>query len=328
MEYKHLGRTGLLVSPLCLGTMNFGWKTDETESCAIMDRALELGINFFDSADMYGGDSGRGGTEKIIGRWWAGDAAKRERVVLATKVYHAMPENHPDPNRGRACLSARKIIRHCEDCLTRLQTDWIDLLQMHHVDRTCPVDEVWEAMETLVRQGKVIYVGSSNFAGWDIATYNQVAKQRHNMGLVCEQSIYNLSNRMVELEVAPACRFYGVGLIPWSPLAGGMLAGVTKGNTGGRRDAGAVKGWLDTKGQQLRDWESLCDELGEKPADVALAWLLHNDAVTAPIVGSRTAQQLEDSLRATQITLDAETLEKIDKIWPGPGGEAPNAYAW
>lgn len=328
MEYVHLGRTGLRVSPLCLGTMNFGWKTDEAGSHAIMDQALDLGINFFDSADMYGWGGERGDTEKIIGRWWAGDAAKRDRVALATKVYHAMPDKHPEPNRGRPGLSARKIIRHCEDCLTRLQTDWIDLLQMHHVDRTCPVDEVWEAMETLVSQGKVIYVGSSNFAGWDIATYNQVATQRHTIGLVSEQSIYNLSNRMVELEVVPACRHYGVGIVCWSPLAGGMLAGVTKGGSEGRRDSEAVKRWLNEKGQQLRDWEALCDELGELPADVALAWLLHNDVVTAPIIGPRTGEQLEQSLRATRIQLNDDTLKRINKIWPGPGGEAPNAYAW
>ena len=328
MQYVHLGRTGLRVSPLCLGTMNFGWNTDEADSHAIMDKALDLGINFFDTADMYGWGGERGDTEKIIGRWWAGDAAKRDRVVLATKLYHAMPDKHPEPNRGTPGLSARKIIRHCEDSLRRLQTDVIDLLQMHHIDRTCPVDEVWDAMQTLVRQGKVIYVGSSNFAGWDIATYNQVAQQRGHIGLTSEQSIYNLSNRMVELEVVPACRHYGVGIIPWSPLAGGMLGGITHGASEGRRAGDAVKNWLNDKGDQIRAWEALCDDLGESPADVALAWLLHNDVVTAPIIGPRTIEQLETSLRAAEIKLTDETLKKIDQIWPGPGGEAPNAYAW
>ena len=328
MQHVQLGRTGLKVSPLCLGTMNFGWKTEEADSHAVMDRALDLGINFFDTADMYGWGGERGDTEKIIGRWWAGDADKRDRVVLATKVYHAMPVDHPEPNRGGTGLSARKIIRHCEDSLRRLQTDWIDVYQMHHIDRTCPVDEVWDAMQTLVRQGKVIYVGSSNFAGWDIATYNQAAAHRHHMGLVSEQSLFNLTKRTLELEVVPACRHFGLGVIPWSPLAGGMLGGVTKGSSGGRRSDDRIQQWLERHSDQLHAWEKLCDDLGERPADVALAWLLHVDVVTAPIIGPRTGEQLEQSLRATEITLDADTLAKIDAIWPGPGGEAPKAYAW
>jgi aryl-alcohol dehydrogenase-like predicted oxidoreductase len=328
MEYTQLGRTGLRVSPLCLGTMNFGWKSSEPDSHAIMNRALDLGINFFDTADMYGWGGERGDTELIIGRWWKGDAAKRDRVIIATKVYHAMPDKHPEPNRGRQGLSARKIILHCEDSLRRLQTDWIDLYQMHHVDRLCPPEEVWEAMETLIRQGKIVYVGSSNFAAWDIATYNQVASHRHMLGLVSEQSIYNLSNRMVELEVVPACRHYGLGIIPWSPLAGGMLGGVTKNASAGRRSSESITKWMTEKGDKLRAWEALCDELGENPGDVALAWLLHNDVVTGPIIGPRTMEQLETSLRATEIKLSPEVMSKIDAIWPGPGGEAPKAYAW
>ncbi|MBK7406216.1 MAG: aldo/keto reductase [Phycisphaerales bacterium] len=328
MQYTHLGRTGLKVSPLCLGTMNFGWKTESPESFAIMDRALDLGINFFDTADMYGWGGERGDTERIIGHWWKGDGAKRDRVVIATKVYHAMPDKHPEPNRGTMGLSARKIIRHCEDSLKRLQTDFIDLYQMHHVDRACPWDEIWEAMETLIRQGKVIYVGSSNFAAWDIATANQVASRHRLVGLVSEQSLYNLKDRMVELEVVPCCRHYGLGIIPWSPLAGGLLGGVLGKIDGARRVDDKMRERVEKMRGQLERWESLCKELGEQPADVALAWLLHNPVVTAPIIGPRTMAQLEGSLRATEIRLDAATISKLDEIWPGPGGEAPVAYAW
>ena len=328
MQYTHLGRTGLRVSPICLGTMNFGWKTEETDSFAIMDRALALGINFFDTADMYGWEGERGDTERILGRWWKGDAAKRDRVVLATKVYHAMPEDHPEPNRGTVGLSARKIIRHCEDSLTRLQTDWIDLYQMHHVDRSCPWDEIWEAMETLIRQGKIVYVGSSNHAAWDIATANQVASRHHLVGLVSEQSLYNLNARMIELEVIPCCRHYGVGVIPWSPLGGGLLGGVLGKIDGARRVSEKMRERVEQMRPQLEAWEGLCAELGEHPADVALAWLMHNEVVTAPIIGPRTMEQLDGAVRAAEIELSEETLATLDEIWPGPGGEAPVAYAW
>lgn len=328
MQYTHLGRTGLKVSPLCLGTMNFGWKTEEPESHAIMDKALDLGINFFDTADVYGWGGQRGDTEKIIGRWWAGDAAKRDRVVLATKVYGGMPQDHPEPNRGGGSLSARKIIRHCEDSLTRLQTDWIDVYQMHHVDRACQWDEIWNAMETLIRQGKIVYVGSSNHAAWDIATANQVASRHHLTGLVSEQSLYNLNARTIELEVVPCCRHYGVGIIPWSPLAGGLLGGVLGTIDGARRAEEKNRELIEKHRPQLEAWEGFCKELGERPADVALAWLLHNPVVTAPIIGPRTMQQLDESVRATEITLDETAMNRLDEIWPGPGGEAPVAYAW
>lgn len=328
MQYTHLGRTGLRVSPICLGTMNFGWKTEEPQSFAIMDKALDLGINFFDTADMYGWGGERGDTERIIGRWWKGDGVKRDRVVLATKVYHAMPDKHPEPNRGTMGLSARKIIRHCEDSLERLQTDYIDLFQMHHIDRTCPWDEIWEAMETLIRQGKVVYVGSSNHAAWDIATANQVASRRRLVGLVSEQSLYNLKDRMIELEVVPCCRHYGVGIIPWSPLAGGLLGGVLGKIDGARRVDEKMLATVEKMRPQLEAWEGFCKELGERPADVALAWLLHNDVVTAPIVGPRTMEQLTGAMRALEITLGDDALARLDEIWPGPGGEAPVAYAW
>ncbi len=328
MNYRHLGRTGLKVSPLCLGTMNFGPLTAEADSFAIMDRTLAAGVNFFDTADVYGWVDGEGVTEKIIGRWLAQGGGRREQLILATKVYGTMNQKkQADPNRARG-LSAWKIIQHCDESLRRLQTDHIDLYQMHHVDRTCPWDEIWTAFDVLLRQGKVRYVGSSNFAGWDIATAQQIAAQHRMVGLVSEQSIYNLENRMIELEVIPACRQYGLGLIPWSPLAGGLLGGVlTKIKDGRRADARMAKR-IAEKHDQLKRYESLCKKLGESPAAVGLAWLLHNPVVTAPIIGPRTMAQFEESLRVPDVKLDESTLKKLDAIFPGPGGEAPYAYAW
>ncbi len=323
MQYTHLGRTGLQVSRLCLGTMNFGPQTSEADSFVIMDRALEHGINFFDTANVYGFHLGAGVTEEIIGRWFAQGGGRRDKVVLATKVYATMGEW---PNqRG---LSAYHIIRACEDSLRRLQTDRIDLYQMHHIERSTPWEEIWQAMETLVQQGKVIYVGSSNFAGWDIATAQAAAKERHFMGLVSEQSVYNLSNRMIELEVIPACRHYGLGLIPYSPLGGGLLGGALQQVTEGRRASERLQQQVERHRSQLEAYEALCREIGEEPATVALAWLLHNPAVTAPIIGPRTVEQLDGTLRALDVSLSDEVLQRLDEIWPGPGGEAPMAYAW
>ncbi|MFN2138903.1 MAG: aldo/keto reductase [Candidatus Promineifilaceae bacterium] len=323
MQYRYLGRTGLKVSPLCLGTMNFGPHTTEPDSFAIMDQALELGINFFDTANVYGWKKGEGVTEKIIGRWFAQGGERREKVVLATKVYGNMGDW---PNQSG--LSALHIKRACEDSLRRLKTDYIDLYQMHHIQRDTPWEEIWQAMEQLVHEGKVLYVGSSNFAGWHIAQANEIAKARHFMGLVSEQSLYNLNARMVELDVIPACEEYGLGLIPWSPLASGLLAGVLQKIAEGRRADERVQETVEKQRAQLEEWEAFCGDMGEHPADVALAWLLAQPAVTAPIIGPRTMDQLNGSLRALEIELDEETLARLDEIWPGPGGRAPEAYAW
>ncbi len=323
MEYANLGRTGLKVSRLCLGTMNFGPLTSETDSFDMMDRALDLGINFFDTANVYGWKLGEGVTENIVGRWLGQGGGRRDTIVLATKVYGRMGEG---PNERR--LSAYHIRRACEDSLHRLKTDRIDLYQMHHIDRETPWEEIWQAMEQLVREGKVLYVGSSNFAGWNIAQAQEAAKARNFLGLVSEQSRYNLKDRMIELEVIPACRSYGLGIIPWSPLAGGPLGGVLKNIAEGRRAAKDVKDDAKKHLKQLQAYESFCRKLGEQPADVALAWLLHNPAVTSPIIGPRTMEQLEGSMRALKIKLSKDALKKLDEIWPGPGGEAPEAYAW
>ncbi|MDZ8222381.1 aldo/keto reductase [Nostoc sp. ChiVER01] len=328
MHYKHLGRTGLQVSRLGLGTMNFGELTDETTSFKIMDEALEVGINYMDTADVYGGpqspdmEKGYGISEEIIGRWLS-QGGRREQIVLATKVYQPMGNGPNDRH-----LSAYHIRKACEDSLRRLQTDRIDLYQMHHVDRRTPWEEIWQAMELLVQQGKVIYIGSSNFAGWDIATAQNIAASRNFLGLVSEQSLYNLTARTVELEVIPALQYYGIGLVPWSPRGKGLLGGVLQKVSEGRRAEPKMQQQIDRHRSQIEDYEALCEKLGERPADVAVAWLLHNPAVTAPIVGPRTVEQLTESLRALEISLSDETLRRLDEIWPGPGGEAPKAYAW
>ena len=335
MKYTHLGRTGLSVSRLCLGTMNFGPLTPPDDAQAIMDHAHEAGINFFDTANRYGGaqsppgqldESGQahsGWTEEIIGDWFARGGGRRERTVLATKVYGAMGDW---PNDGR--LSAVSIRRACEESLRRLQTDHIDLYQMHHVDRDTPWDEIWQAMEVLIAQGKVLYVGSSNFAGWHIAQANGAAAARHLFGLVSEQSLYNLITRDIELEVLPAARAYGVGVIPWSPLQGGLLGGVLKKEQEGRRRvAGRAQQLLNEHRDQIEAYEALCGKLGEKPANVALAWLLHQDGVTAPIIGPRTMQQLDQPLRAVTLELSEDTRQQLDDIFPGYK-PAPENYAW
>jgi aryl-alcohol dehydrogenase-like predicted oxidoreductase len=320
--YTRLGRTALKVSRLCLGTMNFGPHTTEPDSFLIMDRALELGLNFFDTANVYGWKKGEGVTEQIVGRWLSQGGGRRDKVVLATKVYGSMGDW---PNQGR--LSALHIVRACEGSLKRLGTDRIDLYQMHHVDREAPWDEAWQAMETLVRQGKAVYVGSSNFAGWHLAQAQEAARSRHFLGLVSEQSLYNLIDRTIELEVIPACLAYGIGLIPWSPLKGGVLGGLAKGNDG-RRSGELQQRTIAKHRAALEKFDAFAAKRGEPPADVALAWVLANPAVTSPIVGPRTMAHLEGAMRALAIKLDEDAMKELDTIFPGPGGPAPEAYAW
>jgi aryl-alcohol dehydrogenase-like predicted oxidoreductase len=332
VEHTHLGRTGLTVSRLVLGTMNFGQHTAEPDAHVILDSALDAGINLIDTADIYGGTAGPGTTEEILGRWFAKGGERRERTVLATKVYSSMrgfgmaDDGGTWPNTAK--LSALHIRQACDASLRRLQTDHIDLYQMHHVDRDTPVDEIWEAFSVLRQQGKVLYFGSSNFAGWQLAQSQEAARRAGMLGLASEQSIYNLLRRNVELEVLPAARAYGIGVIPWSPLSGGLLGGVLRKQREGRSAGTMVAKGLELYGDAIREWEQLCDTLGEQPADVALAWLLHQPGVTAPIIGPRTVEQLDGSLRALEITLDADTLARIDQIFPGTGGPAPEAYAW
>ena len=322
MEYTHLGRSGLQVSPLCLGTMNFGPQASEEDSHAIMDGALDAGINFFDTANVYGWRKGEGWTEQIIGRWFAKGDGRRDKVVVATKLYGSMSDWPND-----TFLSARNIVHACEGSLRRLQTDHIDLYQMHHVDLETPWEEIWQAMETLVAQGKVLYVGSSNFAGWNIVQAQEAARQRHFQGLVSEQSLYNLLERRIEMEVLPAARAYGVGVIAWSPLMRGVLGGILRKQREGRSASDATQKLLAEHRDQVERYEALCDELGQHPADVGLAWLLTQPGLTAPIIGPRTLEQLQSNLRALEVRLDDDTLRRLDEIFP-PVGPAPQAYAW
>ena len=323
MQYTHLGRSGLSVSRLCLGTMNFGPQTEEAAAHSIMDSAQESGINFFDTANVYGGTEHRGWTEEILGRWFAQGGERREKTVLATKLYGDMTGR---PNDSR--LSALNIRRALDASLKRLQTDYIDVYQFHHVDRDTPWDEIWQAIEVAVQQGKILYSGSSNFAGWHIAQAQAAAALRNYPGLVSEQSIYNLLTRSVELEVIPAAQEYGLGIIPWSPLHGGLLGGVLRKEAGGvRRAENRAMETLKTHRDQIQEYEDLADELGHQPGEVGLAWLLAQPAVTAPIIGPRTQEQLDAALRALDVNLDAAALTRLDEIFPGHK-TAPEDYAW
>ncbi|MDG1837133.1 MAG: aldo/keto reductase [Pseudomonadales bacterium] len=325
MEYRQLGRSALQVSELCLGTMNFGPRTPASESFEILNEAVGAGINFIDTANQYGGELGVGTTEKILGRWFAEDKSRRDQVVLATKVHEPMSGRVND--RG---LSARHIQMACDASLKRLGVDHIDLYQMHHIDRTAPIEEIWQAMERLVTQGKITYVGSSNFPGWAIARANEKANARHQLGLVSEQSLFNLIERRVELEVMPACREYGLGLIPWSPLAGGLLANSDEkqeAKGAGRRNSVDMIKAMTQRSEQLRQYRVLCQKLGESPSAIALSWLLHQPCVSATIVGPANVDQLKSVLHVPQIRLDVSTLKQLDEIFP-PCGEAPEAYAW
>jgi aryl-alcohol dehydrogenase-like predicted oxidoreductase len=324
MKYEHLGRSGLTVSRLCLGTMNFGPLTSEADSHAIMDAAHDNGINFFDTANVYGRDVSWGLTEEIVGRFFAKGGGRRDKTVLATKLYGDMGKAWP--NNGK--LSALNIRRALDASLKRLQTDYIDLYQFHHIDRATPWEEIWQAIEVAVAQGKILYVGSSNFAGWHLADAQAAAARRNFTGLVSEQSIYNLFTRDVELEVLPAAQHYGLGVLPWSPLQGGLLGGVLrKEREGKRRLEGRAAETVRTHRQQLEQYEAFAAELGSEPGDVALAWLLHQPAVTAPIVGPRTMDQLTAGLRALDVRLDDKALSRLDEIFPGHK-TAPEDYAW
>ncbi|MEU5087363.1 aldo/keto reductase [Streptomyces sp. NPDC021356] len=329
MKYTQLGRTGLKVSRLVLGTMNFGPQTDEADSHAIMDAALDAGINFFDTANVYGWGENKGRTESIIGNWFAQDGARRDKVVLATKVYGNMgADGEAWPNHDK--LSALNIRRAVDASLKRLQTDHIDLYQFHHVDRSTPFEEIWQAIDVLVRQGKILYAGSSNFAGYKIAQANETAARLGSYGLVSEQCLYNLVERRAEMEVIPAARDYGLGVIPWSPLHGGLLGGVLKKQAeGGRRAGGRAADSLADPALRgkIQAYEDLLDKHGLEPGETALAWLLTRPGVTGPIVGPRTGEQLASAVRAVELELSGELLSELDQVFPGPG-PAPEAFAW
>ena len=321
MKYRQLGRSALKVSEICLGTMNFGPQTSTEESFAILDAAVEAGVNFIDTANQYGGHLGVGTTETLLGQWLVQDKARRDRIVLATKVHEPMSEDVND--RG---LSARHIQMACDASLRRLQVDHIDLYQMHHIDRLAPMEEIWQAMDRLRAQGKITYVGSSNFPGWKIAQANEQAMARHQLGLISEQSLYNLVERRVELEVLPACQAYGVGLIAWSPLAGGLLAGPTLDGRG-RRVAEHMAQAAAARSTQLAAFEAFCLSIDQSPSLVSLAWLLHQKGMASVIIGPRTLEQFSSAVPAAGPHLDEGQLHRLDEIFPACG-PAPEAYAW
>lgn len=331
MKYTQLGRTGLKVSRLVLGTMNFGPQTNEPDSHAIMDAALDTGLNFFDTANVYGWGENKGRTEEIIGTWFAQGGERRDKTVLATKMYGNMgPDGEAWPNHDK--LSAVNIRRSVDASLKRLQTDYIDLYQFHHVDRNTPFEEIWQAIDVLIQQGKILYAGSSNFAGYKIAQANELAARRGSVGLVSEQCIYNLIERRAEMEVIPAAQEYGLGVIPWSPLHGGLLGGVLKKEregTGARSTSGRSGDALKDTAQRekIQAYEDLLDKHGLEPGEVGLAWLLAQPGVTGPIVGPRNQEQLDSALRAVELELSPELLASLDEIFPGPG-PSPEAFAW
>lgn len=346
MKYIHLGRSGALVSRLCLGTMNFGTRTDDETSHLIMDEARDSGINFIDTANVYGEKIGAGITESVIGRWFSQGGGRRENTLLATKAY--CPMGHGVNQRGLSAVHLRSSV---DDSLKRLKTDHIDLFVLHHIDRGIPnngdisvwdldkpdvhwpahlnpvtrFEEIWEVMESLVQQGKISYVGLSNFPAWAIVQGMERARQRNFFGPVSVQNQYNLSKRTDELEILPACREYGIAYTPWSPLGGGLLAGALDAFETGRRSS--LKNIVESNYSALERWESLCKKIGYSPSNTALAWLLHNPIVTGPIIGPRTVDQLRNSIDALEIVLSEEVLNEIDSIWPSIG-EAPESYSW
>jgi aryl-alcohol dehydrogenase-like predicted oxidoreductase len=336
MEYTQLGRTGLKVGRIVLGTMNFGSHTEESDSHAIMDAALAAGINFFDTANIYGADGHKGLTEEILGRWFAADSGRRDKVVLATKLYGNMTNDGKQwheqswPNHDR--LSALNIRREVEASLRRLQTDHIDIYQFHHIDRATPWEEIWQAVDVLVRQGKILYAASSNFAGWHLAQANEAAARAGLLGLVSEQCLYNLAERRAEMDVIPAAQAYGLGVIPWSPLHQGLLGGALRKERegGGARTSGgrSASGLADPPVRaKVQAYEDLVAKHGLEPGEVALAWLLTRPGVTGPIVGPRTRAHLDSALSAAALTLPGDLLADLDTIFPGPG-PSPEAFAW
>lgn len=321
MKYTQLGRSRLEVSRLCLGTMNFTRFADTAASHAMLDEAVDLGVNYVDTANSYGTPGHPSAVEEVIGEWVAHNPARRDRIVLATKLFEAREDW---PNSGG--LSAWSIRRAVDQSLARLRTDRIDIIQMHHVDRRAPWDEVWEAFQVLRDQGKILYTGSSNFAGWHLATAQYEASARGHFGLVSEQSVYNLAQRTVELEVLPAAQNLGIGVVAWSPLAGGLLASVSGG--GRRASDAAFDERLAGHSDALEKTDSIADLLGMSRAALAIAWLLAQPGLTSAIIGPRTSQQLADLLTATEVILPDDALSELDRLWPGPGGPAPEAYAW
>jgi aryl-alcohol dehydrogenase-like predicted oxidoreductase len=333
MQYTKLGRSNLTVSRICLGTMHFGSRTPEAEAFEIMDKALEMGINFFDTANVYGGTGGRGKTEEIIGRWFKQGGSRREQVVLATKVYGTMTD--PTIPNEEAGVSTYKVRKHVADSLSRLQTDHIDLYQVHHIDWRITAEEFWGTFEWLVNKGKVLYLGTSNFPGWGLAKYQMQALQRGFLGFVSEQTQYNLLNRYPELEVLPAALDFGIGILAYMPLGGGLLTGKKTALDGSRTSDVEREYELDlSDNRQFEAFSDLCKEIGEEEFVVAIAWTLAHPALSSAIVGVRRVDHLRGLDRAAALQLDQGVMDRLDDIFninrgrPLQPGAAPKAYAW
>jgi len=325
MEYRSFGRTGVQVSALCLGCMNFGDSNsgaDEDESIRIVHTAMDAGINFLDTANVYG----RGRSETITGKSLATDG-RRDRVFLATKFYNKMADD--DPN---AWGSHRfHIVRACEDSLRRLQTDHIDLYQVHRPRLSIPIDETLRALDDLVKQGKVRYIGTSTFAAWQLTEALWAAKELGLNRFVSEQPPYNLLDRRIERELIPYCRTYGVAVIPWAPIAGGLLSGKYRlGQSrpeGARYEKGAFANRDNDKAlERVERYLELCDAREWVPARFALAWCLAQPGITSPIIGPRSSEQLADYLAAADLKITADDLKEVDGIFE-PGTHVSNYYS-
>ncbi|MFJ1751235.1 aldo/keto reductase [Streptomyces sp. NPDC088116] len=324
--YVRLGRSATLVSRLWLGTVNFSGRVEDADAMRLMDEALDRGINCVDTADIYGWRVHKGHTEELVGRWLARSGVRREDVLLATKVGEEMSERLNDGG-----LSARHIVAACERSLRRLNVDHVDLYQMHRVDRAAPWDEIWQAMDQLVAAGKVSYVGSSNFAGWNIAAAQECAARRQSFGLVSEQCLYNLAVRHADLEVLPAAGAYGLGVFAWSPLHGGLLSGALRklaAGTAVKSAQGRAQQLLPGMRSAVEAYERFCGRIGEDPAEVGLAWVLSRPGISGAVIGPRTTEQLDSALRARELVLGEAELAELDAIFPavGSGGRAPEAW--
>jgi aryl-alcohol dehydrogenase-like predicted oxidoreductase len=322
MEYRAFGRTGVKVSEICLGTMMFGGRTTKDESIRIIDHSLDRGVNFVDTANVYAANE----SERIVGEALARDG-KRDRVVLATKVHGAQGD---DVNaRG---ISRRHVIEACEDSLRRLQTDWIDLYQLHRPNADVPIDETLRALDDLVRAGKVRYIGTSMFPGWAMVEALWVAKEIGSNRFVCEQPAYHMLDRTAEREVIPAARSFGTAIIPWGPLCGGLLTGKYDRDGGGDADA-RWQGGKDNVGREATPlaWDTIdlvkkmAAEKGCSPSQVALAWCSAQPGVTAPIIGPRTYEQVVDNLGAVDVELTQDDFDRVDALVP-PCGVAVRYY--
>jgi aryl-alcohol dehydrogenase-like predicted oxidoreductase len=325
MKYSRLGRSGLFVSKLCLGCANFGAGTStgyhdwgvvtEKEAFNIMDCALDAGINFFDTANVYGPLAQRGMSEEIIGRWFKTGGNRREKTVLGTKVGRLYEKDEIDGPNNRIGYSIYKIRRHLEASLKRLQTDKVELYQMHQRDPVTGWDEIWEAFEGVVRDGKVDYIGSSQHYAWQIVKAQAAARERKFMGIVNEQHLYTPFNRLAEHELFPMAQDMGIGITLYSPLFRGSL-GIDMFDPGKRPMSAESKYSFEHLKEPLTAFSAFCRELGETPANVTLAWELRQPAVTSVIIAPNSPDDLKELLRCLEITFDEPALKRMDEIFP------------